>query len=537
MKKVISIILTLCIVFGMFSLCAAAEEVPMKVIVTSDIHWRNVGSVSSDGFFRPRDSLGQMTSLTPLIVERFFADAAASDADYVFISGDLTDSGSPADSRIFAGMLADFEAESGKQVYVIDGNHDVDMMDNVPDYSSDHVLFRETYRQFGYDEALAVDEATSSYTADLKNGYRLLAVNSNKWNGHGGGAISDELLAWIETQVNAAKKDGKKIVAMMHHHIMDHFPMEQKIDDFYILDNYQEICRKFDEWNIRVTFTGHLHVSDIAKYEGVNTVYDVTTASLACYPLTYRAVTFTDRAVKIESRAIESLDVANIVPGYSDEQKEMIANDPAGYGYGCLGDSLIEDYVKNFVSAEKLIDTLGLEADSLAAKAIKKILPEVLVPLYGEGETVESMAKALGYTLPASDYETVGDLITAFFAAFVRGDEDCGGNSKEGKLFLDAAYALFATKLANESPAVKAVLSSKVASLLGLKGINNIFTRSALDKILTGIFVDKAPGDNDVTLRGYERSGSHLWQCIARFLRQIFEFFRGFFALDGAKKG
>ena len=158
MKKVISIILTLCIVFGMFSLCAAAEEAPMKVLVTSDIHWRNVGSVNSEGFFRPRDSLGQMTSLTPLIVDRFFADAAASDADYVFISGDLTDSGSPADSRIFAGMLADFEAESGKQVYVIDGNHDVDMMDNVPEYASDHVLFRETYHQFGYDEALARTE-------------------------------------------------------------------------------------------------------------------------------------------------------------------------------------------------------------------------------------------------------------------------------------------------------------------------------------------------------------------------------------------
>ena len=534
MKKAISILLTLCIVFGTCSLCAAAQEDPMKVIVTSDIHWRSVGSVNSDGFFRPRDSLGQMTSLTPLIVDRFFEDAAASDADYVFISGDLTDSGSPNDSRVFAGMLAQFEAETGKQVYVIDGNHDVDMMDNVPEYASDHVLFQETYHQFGYDEALAVDEATSSYTADLKNGYRLLAINSNKWNGHGGGAISDALLAWIETQVAAAKSDGKKIIAMMHHHIMDHFPLEQTIDDFYILDNYKEICKKFDEWNIRVTFTGHLHVSDIAAYKGVNTVYDVTTASLACYPLTYRAVTFTDKAVKIESRAIESLDVTNIVPGYSDEQKDMIANDPAGYGYGCLGDSLIEDYVKNYVSADKLIHALGLEADSLAAKAIRKILPEVLVPLYGEGETVESMAKALGYSLPASDFETVSDLITAFFAAFVRGDENCGGNSPEGKLFLDAAYALFATKFANESPAVKAVLSSKVVALLGLKGINNVFTRAALDKILTGIFVDKAPGDNDVTLPGYEKGADSLWQKLAVFFAKIVDFFRGFFAHDGA---
>ena len=151
-----------------------------------------------------------------------------------------------------------------------------------------------------------------------------------------------------------------------------------------------------------------------------------------------------------------------------------------------------------------------------------------------EGETVEAMAKALGYSLPASDFETVSDLITAFFAAFVRGDENCGGNSPEGKLFLDAAYALFATKFAEESPAVKAVLSSKVVALLGLKGINNVFTRAALDKILTGIFVDKAPGDNDVTLPGYEKGADSLWQKIADFFAKIVDFFRGFFAHDGA---
>lgn len=530
MKKAICILLSLCMLLGSLVLSAGAAEPEMKVLVTSDVHWQNVGSVNPTGFFRPRASLGQMTSLTPLIVAQFLRDAAASDADYVFISGDLTDFGSPADARAFARILADFEDETRKQVFVIDGNHDIFMRDNPGVNDTDPALFKEIFARFGYDEALAVDEKTASYTADLKNGYRLLAIDSNRWEGHGNGVISDALLAWIETQVAAAQRDGKKLIAMMHHHLMEHFTMEQRIDDFYILENHEEICKKFDEWNIRVTFTGHLHVGDVAEYKGKNTIYDVTTAALSCYPLTYRAVTFTDSKIVMTSRAIDSLDVTDIVPGYSDDQIAMIRDNPAAYGYGCLQDSLIEDYVKEYVNADSLIATLGVEADSVIAKALKKFLPDVLIPIYGEGNTVEAKAKALGYSLTETDYETVGDLITAFFAGFVRGDENYGANNPEGRLFLESAYALFASQAGAESKAVQTLLSSKIIARLGLKGIDNVFTRAALDRLLVGFFVDKAPADNDLTLPGYTANqGTGFLARLRNFFRRFLDFFRGFF--------
>ena len=520
MKKAISVFLILLLLFASFAVCAnAAEGDALKILVTSDTHWHNVGSVHSDGFYRPRASLGQMTALTPLVVDRFLADAAASDADFVFISGDLTDSGSD-DAVSFAQILASFEDATGKQVFVVPGNHDIHMGSD-PD---DHLRFRRVYSRFGWDEALAVDEATSSYTADLKNGYRLLAINSNKADG--GGLLTDALLSWIEAQAAQARADGKRLIAMMHHQIMEHITLEQKIDGFYVLDNYKDVCRKFAQWNIRVTFTGHMHIGDIAAYSGKSTIYDINTYALSCYPLRYRAVTFTDDAIRFESRTIDALDTTNIVPGYSDAQKEMIASDPVGYAYGCQQDSLIEEYVRNFVSPDYLADTLGFEPDSVGAKALRRILPDVLIPLYGEGETVEAKAKALGYDLPQSDYETVADLITAFWAALVRGDENLGGNSPEGKLFLDAAYALFAAKAAEESPAVRTLLSAKIVARLGLKGIDNIFSRKAFDLILTGLMVDKAPADNDVTLPGYGVDTGAFAYRVTAFFQSLQDFFR-----------
>ena len=531
MKKVLCFLLCVSLLCSVlvFGTQAATQEDPLKLIVASDLHWRHDSEVKSERFFHPRESLGQMSSLSPLIVDRFLQDAAASDADYVLLTGDLTDMGNVQDSTAFAAVLASFEAKTGKQVFVINGNHDLDMQDEVPSYSMDHVQFREIYQQFGYDEALAIDDATSSYAVDLKDGYRLLAINSNEWNGGGSGAISDTLLAWITAQVKDAQTAGKKIIVMMHHELMEHYTLEVTMDDFYTLKNYKQICRLFDKWNIRVTFTGHHHLGDVAVYEGIHRIYDVNTPALSCYPLAYRYATFTDKDVVLESRTIDKLDVTNIVPGYSDAQKEMIANDPVGYAYGCMEDSLIEDYIRGFVDADQLIDTLGLEPDNFLAKAIKRILPEnILIPLYGEGETVEAKAKAMGIQLPQSDYQTVDDLITAFYAGLAHGDETLGGNSPEGKLVLNAVYVLLASRAAEESPVIQTLLSSKILAWLGLKSVDNIFTRGALDLILNGLMIDKAPGDNNVTLPGYGQGADSLTRRMADALKAVLGYFRIF---------
>ena len=74
-------------------------------------------------------------------------------------------------------------------------------------------------------------------------------------------------------------------------------------------------------------------------------------------------MTFTDRAVKIESRAIESLDVANIVPGYSDEQKEMIKADLADDSYDAyvIAPLKEEDVVEVIAGEERPVIALDTE--------------------------------------------------------------------------------------------------------------------------------------------------------------------------------
>ena len=101
-----------------------------------------------------------------------------------------------------------------------------------------------------------------------------------------------------------------------------------------------------------------------------------------------------------------------------------------------------------------------------------------------------------------------------------------GGNSTEGKLVLDAVYVLLAARAAEESPVIQKLLSSKILAWLGLKSVDNLFTRGALDLILNGLMIDKAPGDCNVTLPGYGKGADSLSRRTADAFQATLDFFR-----------
>ncbi|MBQ6164805.1 MAG: metallophosphoesterase [Clostridia bacterium] len=548
MKKIISVLLALVLTLSVFGICAAAADEGFKAYVATDTHYQKIESVTPDGnLYHPHGSLGKLDAVSPQILRQFLAEAAESDADYVFISGDITDKHSFSDAQAVAGMFAAFEEETGKQIFVINGNHDVVTQGEASKSDVDINTFKGLYHSFGYDEALAVDENSCSYVADLKNGYRLLAVDSCEYGAAGHGMLSEKLLSWIEVQVEAAKADGKKLVAMMHHNMMDHFTMEGRLFEAFVLKNGEEVCKKFSEWGIRAVFTGHFHASDVAVYEGKTNVYEIETTSLICYPLAYREATFTDDAIELKRHIISRVNLSDAPDGYLPEQIAMMSADLNTYAAGAMRDA-VPGYVASFLSAQKVISLLKLDADSDAAKAVERLVPAVLAdfekPIYGEGDTVETMAKAAGIELPASGYPTVNDLITVFIAAHAKGDENFDKNSVEVRLLIGAMMAIFAGETENESASVKDTLTDSFFSAAGLKGLSGVtgladlgnlagdtdpvgaVTDLLLDVALEGVTVDKAPADNDVTLPGYANTSED--GVVLSFLRKLFDFFKKF---------
>ena len=527
MKRIVSIMLCLFLLLAVSPAALAAKkpkEKGFKAFIATDIHHSVVKSVPKvDGEYHYYDNLGLTPTLAPFLLDEFLKQAAKSDTDYVFLTGDLADISDRAQAKQVAKKLAVFEKTSGKKVFVINGNHDTDNTGTGGKNAVTYQAFKEIYARFGYNEALAVHKKSCSYTADLKNGYRLIAIDAVVRPGEGGGTIYPALEKWIRAQAAKAKKDGVHLVALMHHPLMNHFTMMSKLLPLFVISNSDEACRLFDECGIRFVFTGHFHQNDIAVYHGETDVYDIETTSLSCYPNAYRTAEFSSGKVKIRTIGIDKIDASNLPKGYTAAQRKQIKNDLPGYAYSCLQANSIQT-VHNYLTAEKVSGMLGI-SDPTMIKALDELLAALSegfdLPLYGKKNSIESYAKEAGLTLPKTKYKTMDDAVAAFIAAQLSGDENIDAASPLFRVLLVGVTAILRHEAAKKvSPLTDAgtvrALGKAANAALSKLGFNDStqtlgkkisadalldLVLPKLEPLLVGLSIDKEPADNNVTLR------------------------------------
>ncbi|MBC1215002.1 metallophosphoesterase [Trichormus variabilis ARAD] len=201
--------------------------------------------------------------------------------DFLLLPGDLTQHGEPENHRWLEERLSKLPFPT----YVVPGNHDVPVV-MANEQSIACADFPQYYRQFGYDNT---DQLY--YTQQLLPGVRLIGLNSNFFNEQGQqmGRLDAQQFQWLE-EVLAAAVD-ELVLVMVHHNVVEHLPHQSRhpMASRYMLENAPELVRLLQRYGVKLVFTGHLHVQDVACAEGV---YDITTGSLVSYPHPYRVLEF-----------------------------------------------------------------------------------------------------------------------------------------------------------------------------------------------------------------------------------------------------
>jgi predicted MPP superfamily phosphohydrolase len=246
-------------------------------------------------------------------------------ASLVLVPGDLTKDGERVSHELAVGYLSQLEA-SGKQVYVVPGNHDIknghsfkyigDTNERVPNITP--AEFVQMYDEFGYKEALYRDPASLSYVAEPQAGLWLLALDSCRYseNVEGEEAITDgkfsaATLEWIERMLEKAARENKAVIVMVHHGVVEHYVGQEKNFGEYIVDDFPEVSKLLAVYNARLVFTGHYHAQDttVARWPETNKfVFDIETGSLVTYPAPYRVVSIgTSQKAVVQTKHVESI--------------------------------------------------------------------------------------------------------------------------------------------------------------------------------------------------------------------------------------
>lgn len=528
MKKIISVILAISMLMSVVAVGAfAQEDDTMSFAVASDLHYveptEPVEHYSDDPIFFHANRRAQMEHESGFIIDEFLRQCAENDdVEFVLIPGDLAN-----DGRIIlqqhldvAEKLAKFEKETGKQVYVIDGNHDLGY-----DCETTPEVFKEVYYEFGYKEALTVAEDNCSYTADLGDKYRLIALDTCDPSKSTEDGLTTDKLSWALDQADKAKEDGKYPIVMMHHNLLDHLPVQRIISRNFIVRWHYSTAELFADHGIKLVFSGHEHCSDAATFTSLlgNVIYDFATTSLTMYPLEYRMFYVTDDEIRYENKSIDSIDVdalSKAVPDLTDEQIKLIEEDFDAYVKG-----FFHHGIKYRLGRDLNFDNMGIEEDAvyynLVRAAVVTLTDMLDAPYYGEGG-IQELAAEYGLEIPDSEYETPWHLVTSLLGMHYAGSEYYDLESTEVTMLLRTLVLILRVDFANIGDSFFLVnLANKVLANLGIGTVSHELTElgikvfgavNALEYAVLGLispllysfaYDDDGVDDNNGTLPGY----------------------------------
>ncbi len=330
MKKIFTIILYV------FFLQLSFAQKPVKIAVISDVHYISPLLVKDGKAIQEYEkNTGRNVRDLYEVFDEALERIKKSDCDIVFVSGDLTKDGELQSHFEFSQKMEDLE-KCGKRVFVIPGNHDV----NVPTsrgYSGDStysvknvsaIEFAEIYKNCGYGNAIKKDENSLSYLVEIDKNTWLLCLDSNKYkeyktNTISSGRLDEKTLKWALDILDYAKSQSKKVIAMMHHGLIEHMPYQSTFFASYLLDDWKNTATLFADKGLKVIFTGHFHSNDISelKTSKGNTINDIETGSLAQYAFPIRFATITGDSLHIETQFIDSIKTN---PNLRDKYKNQL---------------------------------------------------------------------------------------------------------------------------------------------------------------------------------------------------------------------
>ena len=370
---VIALALTaVCIPFG----AMAATESEIKLGLLSDIHYLAEENMGPD-----RDLFDQVcrlsnyeSNLSDSFMDCVFAtlkaEQAAGNLDYVLISGDLTRNGEYTGHVALANRLKQFEAETGIQVLVIDGNHDInngnaekfDGTRALPDDPCTPEQFREIYADLGYDLADAFYTPPAgkkagglSYAATLGN-YRLIALDGGRYSADNtdkgndehetAGSFTPELLQWAVEQCEYAKEHGLTPIGINHFNLVPHFDTEESLFEAFVLKEWEKVADTLADAGMNYMISGHVHMHDVADYvsDNGNKITDLCSGSIINYPNNFRMVDLKTASDGSTTLDYYTHDIDDTIP-----VKIGGVNQPVPFRYQSFAINFGGDNIKNYV--------------------------------------------------------------------------------------------------------------------------------------------------------------------------------------------
>lgn len=364
---------------------AAATAHPLRLMVISDPHVLAPTLVDSDSEAAKRlaDGDTKLVLDSPDIIDAMLDSVRAARPAALLIAGDLTFNGE-RDSHAWLAARLERLRDDGVPSFVIPGNHDIanpyahafgdDGKTVAPTVTAGE--FATMYAGCGYDGALERDTASLSYVARVAPGVTLLALDSNRYDENrspafgdsktvyrSGGRLKPSTLRWAVAQANEARNRGDRVIAMMHHHLLEHIDGEKRLLANYLVEDNDSVAGALARAGVDVVLTGHLHITDAVSATGGSVLLDVATGAATTYPFPMRTLAVDGSRLAVTTAFLADGDCA-----WADTGKAQLERGMAQLA-GVFARRAWSRAEKLFTQAAPLLAMAGVDATKLPGDA------------------------------------------------------------------------------------------------------------------------------------------------------------------------
>ena len=297
MKKFLVIILILILIL---SITACGKEAPFekgtslsKIYIATDTHLLSEELFSEGNQTYIKENLtadGRIQEKDYELMEALVTKVNEEKPDAFILTGDLSFNGERKSHEALISFLDRIEKDI--KVLVIPGNHDFNIegtrayYDDTPHAAAtvEGDEFCELYKDYGYTGAISYDENSYSYIYEINDKLwalmldsTLCAYNEEAGLNTVGGVIWEETIEWLRPYLEEAKNKGIQVIGFSHHNLAEHNPM---FNNNYVMFDADKLAALYEEYNIRLHFSGHMHIQNIAK---TGNIYDIAQGSLLDY--------------------------------------------------------------------------------------------------------------------------------------------------------------------------------------------------------------------------------------------------------------
>lgn len=302
-------------------LSSQSANAQTRIAVISDTHVMDISNTAlvtpgSESWDKAVAADRKLLDYSKAIFDKLVEKYKAEQPDLLLVTGDLTKDGEGDNLRYVFDRLRELTT-LGIKVYVIPGNHDIGGNSNTlvfngantsPASTWDVEKFKNNYYEQLCGGTLAyASESSLTYAVEPVDGLLLIGIDSHS------GAVSEADLDWVCEQAEQAAREGKQVLAMMHHPLFPHIYGADIYVNTATVNDYTTVRNRLADAGVRVVLSGHFHTSDIAKdwnADKSKEIYDINTGSTVSYPCDYRMLELNEDMTQltVSTESVTELD-------------------------------------------------------------------------------------------------------------------------------------------------------------------------------------------------------------------------------------